>query len=100
MRFGLEKKDLASIRKVFGRFPAVETVIIFGSRAMGNFKKGSDVDLALMGNVDPSTLNQVKFILNEDEPLPYFFDVITYNEIDHKELKDHIDQVGKLIYKK
>lgn len=39
-------------------------------------------------------------ILNEESPLPYFCDVLDYSLIDNEELKNHIDRVGRLIYKK
>lgn len=100
MKLGLDKKELQKICKVFDQFKKIDSVIIFGSRSMGNFKKGSDIDLALMGDIDSSTLNQIKLLLNEETPLPYFFDIVVYNEIESKDLKDHIDHYGKIIYKK
>lgn len=100
MKFGLENRDLEQICKMFNQFPEIDSVIVFGSRSMGNFKKGSDIDLALIGNIDSSTLNRVKFLLNEEIPLPYFFDVVIYKEIESKELKDHIDRHGMTIYQK
>lgn len=100
MKFGLKNKDLERICKIFNPFPEIDSVIVFGSRSMGNFKKGSDIDLALIGNIDSSTLNRVKFLLNEEIPLPYFFDVVIYKEIESKELKDHIDRHGMTIYQK
>lgn len=92
--------DLKKIAQVFKQFSNIDSVLIFGSRAMGNDKKGSDVDLVLMGDIDLSTLNKVKFLLNEETPLPYFFDVVIYNEIENQELKNHIDRYGKIIYTK
>ena len=100
MKFGLENQDLERICKIFNQFPDINSVILFGSRSMGNFKKGSDVDLALVGNINPSTLNRVKFLLNEEIPLPYFFDVVIYTEIESKELKNHIDHHGTTLYQK
>lgn len=100
MKFGLKNQDLERICKIFNQFPEIDSVIVFGSRSMGNFKKGSDIDLTLIGNIDSSTLNRVKFLLNEEIPLPYFFDVVIYKEIESKELKDHIDRHGTTIYQK
>ena len=100
MKFGLENKDLEWMCKIFSQFPDIDSVIVFGSRSMGNFKKGSDVDLVLIGNINPSIVNRVKFLLNEEIPLPYFFDVVVYQEIESKELKSHIAQYGKTFYKK
>ncbi|MCC5912488.1 MAG: nucleotidyltransferase domain-containing protein, partial [Clostridiaceae bacterium] len=71
------------------------------SRAMGNYKKGSDVDLAIVGeNIDRKILRRISDDLNEEYPLPYFFDVVVYKDISNEELKKHIDSVGKSIYKR
>lgn len=100
MKFGLTKKDLSQIQKVIEKFHDIESVMVFGSRAMGHFKEASDVDLALMGPVNDRTLTQVKMILNEELNLPYFFDVVIYNDILKPEFKQHIDQEGKILYRK
>jgi len=47
MKYGLTDKEIDLIKNVFQKFPEVETVFIYGSRAKGNFKKTSDIDLAL-----------------------------------------------------
>lgn len=97
--FGLLDRDIKFILEVFKKHSKIEKVIIFGSRAMGNFKKASDVDLALLGKeIDKKTLRKVSDDLNEEYPLPYFFDVINYNEILSEDLKEHIDSYGKIIY--
>lgn len=97
--YGLLERDLKFILEAVGKYPEIEEVIIFGSRAMGNFKKGSDVDLALKGqNVDGKIVSRLSDDLNEEYPLPYFFDVVNYNDISNEELKKHIDNKGKRIY--
>jgi uncharacterized protein len=97
---GLTDEEISEMSEVFKRFPSIEKVILFGSRAMGNHKPGSDVDLALMGKVNEDTLFQVHEALEEETLLPYFFDVIAYEEINNPALKEHIDDYGKAIYKK
>lgn len=73
--------------------------ILYGSRALGTFKKGSDIDLALKGEtLSDSVCAQIHFELEEDIPLPYFFDVTHYASIDNDKLKAHIDQFGKVFY--
>lgn len=97
--YGLLEKDLKYIVEAVRNYPEIEEVIIFGSRAIGNYKKGSDVDLALIGeNIDRKTVRRLSDDLNEECLLPYFFDVVNYHEISNKELKKHIDSVGKSIY--
>ncbi|GAA0463670.1 nucleotidyltransferase domain-containing protein [Alkalibacillus silvisoli] len=95
MNFGLKNEDLNEINNLLSRYPEVEKVIVFGSRAMGNYKKGSDVDLAIMGKeITQETLNQINFWLNEESSMPYFFDVIQYEQISNDSLKQHIDESG------
>ena len=67
----------------------------------GIIKKGSDVDLALIGEkVDRKIVRRLSDDLNEEYPLPYFFDIVNYNDISNEELKKHIESVGKSIYKR
>lgn len=95
MRFGLSESEIDIIRKHLSKYPEIEKATIFGSRAKGNFKKGSDVDIALYGkNVTLDTITSINYQLNEETPLIYFFDILSYNDIETKELKEHIDRVG------
>ncbi len=95
--FGLLDRDIKYILQAMSKLKEIERAVIFGSRAMGNYKKGSDVDMVIMGN-NITTILQLDEYLNEIYPLPYFFDIINYNEISNKKLKEHIDKVGKEIY--
>ena len=99
MILGLSAHDQELILKVFPSYSEIKEVIVFGSRAMGNYKDGSDIDLALKGNVSHSTLLQLKDKLEEELPLPYQFDLVVYDQIDSQDLKNHIDTFGKVIYK-
>ncbi len=100
MNFGLLKRDIDNLTKAFEQFDHIQQVIIFGSRAKGTSKPASDIDIALKGNqVDHQTILRLKDVL-EDLPLPYFFDVLAYDQITNQNLKDHIDRVGKVIYAK
>ncbi len=47
--FGLSDKHLEEIIAVISSFAEVNESLIFGSRAIGNFKKGSDVDIVIKG---------------------------------------------------
>lgn len=100
MKYGLADKDIALIQKICGGFSQIKEAVLFGSRAMGNFKKGSDVDIALKGSLDDSLLNRFRGVLEEEIPLPYFFDVIAYESIESNALKEHVDQYGKAIYQR
>ena len=77
----------------------VERVILFGSRAKGNYRDGSDIDLCLYGNI---SLGQIYILqdLLDDLMLPYKFDLIVYNTINNPELIEHIERVGVALYTK
>lgn len=96
---GLRQQDVDIILSVFDEFPQVMEAIIFGSRAKGNFRNGSDVDIALKGNgLSLDIVSRISYKLNEEINLPYKFDVLNYHTISNKELTEHIDRVGICIY--
>jgi len=96
---GLCQSDLEAIREILGHFPGVEQGIIFGSRAKGTHKNGSDVDLALKGSeLSFEQATRISYLLNEETLMPYQFDVVQYETIKSDELQGHIDRVGITIY--
>ena len=99
--FGLKQSDIEAIVKVLQGFPAIETALIFGSRAMGNYKRGSDIDIAIKGeDVTFNISSKISYLLNEETPMPYFFDVVHYEQIANDNLIDHINRVGVVFYTK
>lgn len=99
INFGLLKRDINNILLALKLFPEIEKATIFGSRAMGNYKKGSDIDLAIMGEeVNYHTVSKLSAKLNEELPIPYFIDVVDYNTISNIKLKEHIEQEGQVFY--
>ncbi len=95
---GLTKEELERICAVFSNYQQVEKVMLYGSRAMGNFKPASDIDFTLMGKgIDLSLQTAIEFEL-DDLMLPYKFDVSIYDRIRNPEFLDHIHRVGKEIY--
>ncbi len=98
-RFGLLDTDIEIIIRILSLHPKVEQAVIFGSRSKGNYKKGSDIDIALKGtNLDFTTLNQVSYELNEEITMPYKFDLLIYNHINEPVLVEHINRVGIEFY--
>lgn len=97
--FGLKEGDLAAIIEVLSSAASLKKAVIFGSRAKGNYKQGSDVDIALF-TPDKNLASHIAFLLNEETLMPYHFDVLDYYTITNQELKDHIDRVGIVFYKK
>lgn len=95
---GLSEAELQTLRAVFARFPQIEEVILFGSRASGTHRPSSDIDLAIKGkDITLDTLAKLRFVLEEETNLPYFFDVVVYDKVENGELKRVIDRGEKII---
>jgi predicted nucleotidyltransferase len=98
---GLSSSEIDQIRQVLKQFPSISKGIIFGSRAIGNYRNSSDVDISLFGTeLDFKTILDINHKLNEEGTLPYHFDILNYNTISNKDLIDHINRVGICIYNK
>ena len=99
--YGLRDSDLKEIIQVLEKITEVESVRIFGSRTKGNYRNGSDVDLAVFGkNLAFDRLLHIGAMLNEETMMPYHFDVLDYYCIQNADLVNHIDRLGKVIYSK
>lgn len=97
---GLTNETVAKIHAVLARFPEVEKAVLYGSRAKGNYKPGSDVDLTLLGaKLSSKILGQIGGEL-DDGPLPYTFDISMFSEIRQADLLDHIRRMGVVFYEK
>lgn len=97
---GLTLHTIQAIQAVFERCPAVEIAILYGSRAKGNYRVGSDIDLVLEGEkLNLTTLQKIEDELDE-LMLPYKMDVSLLKHIQNPELLDHIKRVGKRFYEK
>jgi predicted nucleotidyltransferase len=100
VNYGLKQSDITSIVQAVAQFDDIEVAVIFGSRAKGNFKKASDIDIAIQGKaITSKTATGLRSVL-EELPLPYFFDVVHYETIQNQDLTDHIDRVGEIIYQR
>lgn len=98
MKFGLPETVIQRIQGVFASHPAVREVLVYGSRAKGNFREGSDIDLTIQGTVDTDELDQIETEL-EDLVLAWTIDLSVYDNLDNPALVDHINRVGACIYK-
>jgi uncharacterized protein len=96
---GLAPHEIEMMQAVFRRIPAIAEVVLFGSRAKGNFQPESDIDLALIGVDDDLQAEAVADELNE-LPLPYRFDVKACGTIQHAPLREHIARVGLTLYRR
>ncbi|MDP3844494.1 MAG: nucleotidyltransferase domain-containing protein [Oxalobacteraceae bacterium] len=100
IRHGLKAGAIAKITGVFARHPQVEQVILYGSRAKGNYRNGSDIDLAIQGDdVTHAQLLKIENALDE-LLMPYKIDLSLLRQIDNPDLLDHIKRVGVMLYEK
>lgn len=100
MKFGLKDETIKQIHSVFKLFPQIDEVIIYGSRAKGNYRNGSDIDLTLSGTgINLDVVNRLSLEL-DDLLLPYTFDISIYQKITDPDLVNHIQRVGVVFYKK
>lgn len=88
-----------AIISVLKNTPSIHKAVIFGSRAKGDHKFYSDIDIALYGDLDLFEVERIACDLDE-LPLIYTFDVVAYNLLENPALKAHIDRIGRVIYKK
>ncbi len=94
---GLTKEQNTAILNEVRRFQKATKLVVFGSRAMGNHKHGSDIDLAVWG-LEPGEVRKLNIRLNEYLSLPHKFDVVGFESVNDPELKQHILESGKTIY--
>jgi predicted nucleotidyltransferase len=101
MKFGLKDKTIQQIQSVLALYPQVEKAVLYGSRAKGNYKNGSDIDMTLEGGKD-LTLHILYRIMDDidDLLLPYTFDLSIYGHINDPDVLDHIERIGVTFYKK
>jgi len=98
--FGLSPATLDKLNGVFSRHPAIDTVVIYGSRAKGNYRDGSDIDLSIKGGkIAFDELMQIEDQI-DDLMLPYTVDLSQYDQIGNADLIAHIDRLGAEIYAK
>jgi len=100
MRFGLTDETITKINTVFVKYSEIEEVVLYGSRAKGNYREGSDIDLTLKGDlVNYRTLLNVLQDV-DDLNTPYLFDISVYHQLSSESLIEHINRIGIIFYKK
>ena len=95
---GLSQGVLAELQAVFARYPAVEQVLLFGSRASGFARPGSDIDLAVIAPGMSSREFSRLWNELEDLPLVYTLDLLHWNQLTQEALKAKIRKEGKVVY--
>ena len=100
MKYGLKEHTIEKMNGVFAQFPEVEKVMLYGSRAKGTYRPGSDIDLILVGPaLNLKTLFRIETEL-DDLLLPYMIGLSIFEHIDNPDLLDHIRRVGKVFYQR
>jgi predicted nucleotidyltransferase len=98
MNHGIIESAVQRIREVLAHYPEVEKALLYGSRAMGTHRPGSDIDLTLCGSgLDHTLLIRIENEL-DDLLLPYQMDLSVFSELTHPALLDHIRRVGVTFY--
>ena len=96
---GLKAEDIEAIKRVMQQHPGINSVILYGSRAKGTFRPGSDIDITLKGrSLKMASLFKIMEQL-EQLDLPYEIDLSLYSQIENTSLLEHIERVGKVIFK-
>lgn len=99
-KFGLSEKSIEQIHAVLRQHLEVEQAVIYGSRAKGNYREGSDIDLTLKGErLTDAVLSRIAGEL-EDSYSPYLFDLSIYHRLSNPNFIDHINRIGQIFYQK
>lgn len=97
---GLPAVALGKICSVFASHPEVQKVVLYGSRAKGNYKTGSDIDLTMYGDSINQTLLLKILTELDDLLLPWIIDLSIFRQIDNVSLLEHIERVGVVFYQR
>ena len=99
MQYGLSEKTLNTLYSIFCKYPDIEQVILYGSRAKGNYRSGSDIDVTIKTRKDFNFTDLLRISGDfDDSDMPYFVDVSVYDKLSNLDLKAHIDRVGKVLF--
>lgn len=98
--FGLSDHTLNGLRNLFAQFPEIEQVLIYGSRAKGNYREGSDIDLTFKGKQLTSDLLTKIALHIDDLDTPYLFDLSLFDQLHSEALITQIHQTSQVFYQK
>ncbi len=101
MKYGLDDTVIDRMCAVLSRYPQVGQAVLYGSRAKGDYRNGSDIDLTLTGG--PALTLEILYRISDDLDdlmLPYTTDLSLYRMISDSGLLEHIQRVGKVFYER
>ncbi len=100
MKYGLSLQTIEKLQNVFSKHPQVTKVVLYGSRAVGNFRNGSDIDLTMFGDdLDLKILYKIEDEI-DDLLLPYKIDISIFSHISNDDLVEQINKVGVIFFEK
>jgi predicted nucleotidyltransferase len=101
MAFGLSDYTLETIRTILAQYSGIQSAVLYGSRAKGTYKTGSDIDISLYTD-DTFTHTDLLHVMGDfdDSDMPYLADISDFRTLSNQNLKDHIRRVGKVLYEK
>jgi predicted nucleotidyltransferase len=95
--WGLKAEEIECIRRVLAAHPGIEKAIVYGSRALGTQRPGSDIDITVIGEMAWSELHQIETDLDNLD-LPYTIDLSLASQIENQALRQHISEHGEQLY--
>lgn len=100
-KFGLSEEIVEDVINIIKQYSEVEKAVIFGSRARGDYKKTSDIDIALFGDKLTHTINTKIFYELDELYMPYKIDLINFNTLsEENKIRENILKEGVEIYAK
>ena len=98
---GLSESVIQNIRAVLTRYPEVGKAVLYGSRANGDYRNGSDIDLTLCGGADLTLSVRHRIAVELDDLLlPYMIDLSIFRDISDPDMIEHIQRVGTTLYER
>lgn len=95
--YGISKRSYSLLMDYLKKQKSIKKVILFGSRATGKARNGSDIDLAISGDISFEENLRIQAHINQILPIPYTVDVLHFESIKDEELLNHIERFGKTI---
>ena len=95
MDTGIRMEVLEEIRKIAERY-GIDKVLLFGSRARGDYKRTSDIDLAVSGG----DFNRFALDIEEETHTLLKYDIVNLDKEMQDELRKAIEEEGRILYEK